>query len=216
MNTRPMLPLRGKKLVWMTGANARFGQKLACPAPHAFGSRNFGDSGVKGKRSGAASAIIALAMASADIRTGAGRPHMRAGSDAVTIKSTTRADGCDMRPGMHTPVAHTGTSAHHRSDMAACGNAMLANARTRTGTENMSARADTMLVDVHVSAHAQHVDAKIDRKGSWREQGHHQGHGANSGGKLFHSGKTFWSLGLNARQVRTFRETPFRDGEMTA
>jgi hypothetical protein len=38
---------------------------------------------------------------------------MRAGSDAVTIKSTTRADGCDMRPGMHTPVAHTGASAHH-------------------------------------------------------------------------------------------------------
>jgi hypothetical protein len=117
--------------------------------------------------------IVALAMASADIRTSAGRSHMRTGSDAVTIKPTARTDGCDMRPGMHTVVAHTGPGAHHRPDMTACGDAMLANARSRACTENMSARADTMLVDVHVSAHAQHVNAKINRIGPRCEQGHH-------------------------------------------
>lgn len=97
--------------------------------------------------------IVALAMASADIGTSAGRPCMRTGSDAVTIKPAARTDGCDMRPGMHTVVAHTGTGAHHRPDM--------------------TARADTMLVDVHVSAHAQHVNAKINRVGPGCEQGHH-------------------------------------------
>jgi hypothetical protein len=152
------------------------------------------------KRSGAASVVVALAMASADIGTSAGGPYMRGGSDAVTIKPTARTDGCNMCPGMHTVVAHTGTGAHHRPDMTACGNAMLANARARTYTENMSARADTMLVDVHVRAHAQHMNAKIHRKGPGCEQGRHQGHGANSDGKLFHSGNTPCSCVLT--QVR--------------
>ncbi len=142
--------------------------------------------------------IVALAAASADIRTSAGRSYMRTGSDAVTIKAAARTDRCDMRPGMHTVVAHTGTGAHHRPDMTACGDAMLANARARTCTENMSARTDTMLVDVHVSAHAQHVNAKINRIGPRCEQGHHQGHGANSDGKLFHSVNTSCSLRINA------------------
>jgi hypothetical protein len=118
-----------------------------------------------GKRSGAASVIVALAMASADIGTSAGGPYMRTGSDAVTIKPAARTDGCDMRPGMHPVVAHTGTGAHHRPDMTACGDAMLANARARTCTEDMPPRADTMLVDVHVSAHPQHMNAKINRIG---------------------------------------------------
>ena len=117
--------------------------------------------------------IVALTMTSADIGTSAGGPYMRTGSDAVTIKPAARTDGCDMRPGMHTARQHTGsTGAHHRPDMTACGDAMLANARARTCTENMSDRADTMLVDVHVSAHPQHVNAKINRY-SGCEQGHH-------------------------------------------
>jgi hypothetical protein len=144
-----------------------------------------------GKRSGAASVIVALAMASADIRTGAGRPYMRTGSDAVTIKPTARTDGCDMRPGMHTVVAHTGTGAHHRPDMTACGDAMLANASARTCTENMSARADAVLVDVHVSAHAQHINAKINGVGAWCKQGHQKRHGADGDGKLFHGAIPF-------------------------
>ena len=143
--------------------------------------------------------VVALAMASANIRTSARRPYMRAGSDAVTIKPATRTDGCDMRPGVHTVVAYTGTGAHHRTDMAACGDAMLANARARTCAENMSTRADTMLVHVDVSADAQHVNAKINRIGPRCDQGHHQGHGANSDGKLFHSGNTSCSFRINAR-----------------
>ena len=134
--------------------------------------------------------IVALSVASADIRTGAGRSYMRTGSDAVTIKPTTRADGCDMRPGMHTAVAHAGPGAHHRPDMTACGDAMLANTRARTCTEDMAARADTMLVDVHVGANAQHIDAKINGVGTRCEQRHHQGYGANSDGKLFHGVNT--------------------------
>jgi hypothetical protein len=140
--------------------------------------------------------IVALAMASANIGTSAGGPYMRTGSDAVMVKPTARTDGCDMRSGMHTLIAHTGTGAHHRPDMTACGDAMLANARARTCTENMSAGADTMLVDVHVSAHAQHVNAEINRIGPGCEQGHHQGHGVNSDGKLFHSGNTSCSCVL--------------------
>ena len=160
--------------------------------------------------------IVALAMASADIRTSAGRPYMRTGSDAVTIKPAARTDGCNMRPGMHTAVAHTGTGAHHRPDMTACSDAMLADTRTGACTEDMTARADTMLVDVHVSANAQHMNAKINREGPRCEQGHHQGHGANSDGKLFHSGNTSCGLRANARWVWTFPETPFRLGEGSA
>ena len=113
-----------------------------------------------------------------------------------------------MRPGMHTAVAHAGTGAHHRSDMTACGDAVLANACARACAENMPARADTVFVDMHVSAHAQHIDAKINGVGARGEQGHHQGHGANSGGQLFHSGNTSCSLRVNAGQVWKFRETP--------
>jgi hypothetical protein len=157
--------------------------------------------------------IVALAMASANIRTSAGRSYMRTGSYAVTIKPTARTDGCDMRPGMHAMVAHTRTGAHHRPDMAACGDAMLANARARTRTENMSARADTVLVDVHVSAHSQHIHAKINRIGPRCEQGHHQGHGANSDGKLFHRDNTSCSLCINAGWVWKFRKLHFAVGK---
>jgi hypothetical protein len=143
--------------------------------------------------------IVALAMARADIRTSAGRPYMRTGPDAVTIKPTTRTDGCNMSPRMHTVVTHTGTGAHHRSDMTARGDAMLANARAGACAEDMSARADTMPVDVHVGAHAQHVNTNISGKGARCEQGREQCHGANSDGKLFHGGNTFFGLHANAR-----------------
>jgi hypothetical protein len=151
--------------------------------------------------------IVALTMAGTDIRTGAGRPYMRTGPDAVTIKPAACTDGCDMRPGMHTTVAHTGPGAHHRPDMAAGGDAMLANARARARTENMSARADTMLVDAHVSAHAQHIDAKINGIGACCEQRRQQGHGANSGSKMFHKRDPFGALHDNARQVWKFPAT---------
>ena len=160
--------------------------------------------------------IVALAMASADIRTSAGRPNMRTCPDAVTIKPATRTDGCDMSPRVHTAVAHTGTGANHRSDMAARSDAMLANTRAGASTEDMAARADTMLVDVHVSANAQHIDAKINGVGTRCEQRHQKDHGANSDGKLFHSGNTSCGLHANARWVWTFPETPFRLGEGSA
>jgi len=135
--------------------------------------------------------IVALAMASADIRTSAGRPYMRAGSDAVTIKPAARTDGCDMRPGMHTVIAHTGTGAHYRPDMTACGDATLANARAGACTEDMATRADTMLVDAHISAHAQHIDAKINGVSAWCKQRHQKRHGANGDGQLFHGAIPF-------------------------
>ena len=135
--------------------------------------------------------IVALAMASADIRTSARRPYMRTGSDAVTIKPAARTDGCDMRPGMHTMIANTGTGAHYRPDMTACGDAMLANARAGACTEDMATRANAMLVGVHVSAHAQHIDAKINGVGAWCEQRHQKRHGANGDGKLFHGAIPF-------------------------
>lgn len=152
--------------------------------------------------------IVALAMAGTDIRTGAGRPDMRTGPDAVTIKPAARADGCNMRPGMHTMIANTGTGTHHRPDMAACSDAMLANARTRTCTENMSARANTMLVDAHIRANAQHIDTEINGIGARCEQRRQQGHGANSGSKMFHKRNPSGALHGNARQVWKFPATP--------
>ena len=135
--------------------------------------------------------IVALTMTSADIGTSAGGPYMRTGSDAVTIKPAARTDRCDMRPGMHTVVAHTGTGAHYRPDMTACGDAMLANARARTCAEDMATRANAMLVDAHISAHAQHIDAKINGVSAWCKQRHQKRHGANGDGKLFHGAIPF-------------------------
>jgi len=143
--------------------------------------------------------IVALAMAGTDIRASAGRPYVRTGPDAVTIKPAARTDGCNMSSRVHTMVAHTGAGAHHRSDMAARGDAMLADARAGACTEDMPARADTMLVDAHIRANAQHIDTKINGIGARCEQRRQESHGANSDGNLFHSGNTSCGLHGNAR-----------------
>jgi hypothetical protein len=112
-----------------------------------------------------------------------------------------------MRPGMHTVVAHAGTGAHHRPDMTACGDAMLANARAGACTEDMATRADAMLVDAHIGANTQYIDAKINGVGAWCKQRHQKRHGANGGSKMFHKRNPFEGLHSNARRVWKFPDT---------
>jgi hypothetical protein len=142
--------------------------------------------------------IVALAMAGANIRAGTGRADMRTSTHAVAVQSAARADRGDMRPGMHAMVAHTGARSDDRPDMTTRGDAMLTHACARAGAKSVAARADSVLVHFHTRAHAQYIDAKINGTGGRCER-HQQSHGANSGGKLFHSGNTSCGTHANAR-----------------
>jgi hypothetical protein len=125
--------------------------------------------------------IVAGFAVPADIRAGTDGGDMGARADAVAVKAATRAHRCDMRAGMHAPVAHTGAGADHMTNMTACGDAVLANARAGANTADMGARADAMLVDMGADADAQDMDTQVNRIGS----GDEQCQGTKRGGKDF-------------------------------
>jgi hypothetical protein len=113
---------------------------------------------------------------------------MRTGSHTVAVKPATGTDGGNMRPGVHAMIADTGAGTNHRSDMAAGGDTVTADAGTCARTPGMTAHAYAMFAGMHICPHAQHTDAEIDGIGGRNKQGH----GAKRGGKKMFHGR--WSF----------------------